>query len=133
MGTDRPFILWAEDDPMDQHLIAAVAEGSPARLQFAADGVHLLEALRGRRPDLVVLDLKMPRMGGLEALRRLRGDPSTAALPVVVFSSGSIPAELDAAERLGVEAIVQKPIQFDALGAAVRSILGRASSLAGLA
>lgn len=126
---DGPSILWAEDDPQDQQLIlAALEDARPApRLAFAGDGVTLLKEVGRRFPDLVVLDLKMPRMGGLEALRRLRGEAATRHVPVVIFSSGSLPDEIAQCRELGVLDTVQKPIEFSAFVAAVRAILGMAT------
>src|ERR1041384_7567679 len=123
----RARILWAEDDRQDQALIRAALDGkAPADIAFAEDGFALLEQLGRRLPDLVVLDLKMPRMGGLEALRRLRAEPATRNLPVVVFSSGSLPDEIAQVRRLGVLAVVQKPIEFGAFVAAVQGIVRHA-------
>ena len=123
-----PFILWAEDDRQDQELIRAALDstaGAP-KVVFAEDGMRLLERMARRAPDLVVLDLKMPRMGGLEALRRLRAEPGTRHVPVVVFSSGSLPEEIARVRRLGVLAVVQKPIEFGAFVAAVQGIVRHA-------
>lgn len=118
-------ILWAEDDLQDQALIRAALEGAKGtpRVSFVADGVALLQEIGRRPPALVVLDLKMPRMGGLEALRRLRAEPATRHVPVVVFSSGSLPDEIAQVQRLGVRGVVQKPIEFGAFVAAVEGIV----------
>ena len=118
-------ILWAEDDRQDQQLIQAALEGStPApRISFVEDGVAVLEAVGRDLPDLVVLDLKMPRMGGLEALRRLRAEPATRHVPVIVFSSGSLPNEIAQCRQLGVLDVVQKPIEFGLFVAAVQGIV----------
>src|SRR5688572_14879623 len=124
-------ILWAEDDRQDQQLIqAALEEVRPApRIAFAQDGVALLEAVGRRLPDLVVLDLKMPRMGGLEALRRLRKEPATRHVPVVIFSSGSLPDEVAQCRELGALDTVQKPIEFGAFVAAVQGIVKVATAV----
>jgi two-component system, response regulator len=121
-------IAWAEDDPQDQQLIRAALEGTAPtpHITFAGDGVALLDAVGRQPPTLVVLDLKMPRMGGLETLRRLRAEPATRNLPVVVFSSGSLPDEIDQCHRLGVLDTVQKPIEFGAFVAAVQGIVAAA-------
>ena len=128
-ANDGPSILWAEDDRQDQQLIlAALEDARPApRLAFAEDGVALLKEVGRRFPDLVVLDLKMPRMGGLEALRRLRGEAATRHVPVLVFSSGSLPDEIAQCRELGVLDTVQKPIEFTAFVSAVRGILRMAA------
>lgn len=123
--TDGLSILWAEDDRQDQQLIQAALEGArpPPLISFAEDGVTLLEAVGRSPPDLVVLDLKMPRMGGLEALRRLRAEPATRHVPVVVFSSGSLPDEIAQCRGLGVMDTVQKPIEFGLFVSAVQGIV----------
>lgn len=125
MPRPAPRILWAEDDPQDQELIRASLQElpRPPRVDFAEDGLSLMEGLARDPPGLVVLDLKMPRMGGLDTLRMLREEPSTRSVPVVVFSSGSLPHEVAQVQALGVLRVVQKPIGFDAFAAAVRDIV----------
>ena len=123
-------ILWAEDSSDDQQLLqAALAESSvpSGQVAFVGDGVAVLEALRRRRPTLVVLDLKMPRMGGLETLRRIRADTLVQDQRCAVFSSSRRPEELEACHALGVVAFLQKPLDFDGLCKAVRELHGLAA------
>jgi len=118
-------ILWAEDNPLDQQLIREALQQVPGapRLTFVADGVELLDRLeQRRRPGLVVVDLKMPRMGGLEALEALRRQPHTRALKVVVFSSTNRPEEIAECNRLGAQC-VQKPLDFAGLAPALARIV----------
>lgn len=117
-------VLWAEDNPQDRMLIqeSLAGLGGP-RLTLIPDGVLLLEALHQQKPDLVVLDLKMPRLGGLEALRRIRNHPEWRDLPVTIFSSGNQPEEVAACHALGVEEVVQKPVDFDLFSTAVQRIV----------
>lgn len=121
----RPRIAWAEDSVHDQILIRESLDGVMADVAFAADGLHLLEAVQGQKPDLVVLDLRMPRLGGLETLRRLRAQPNTRALPVCVFSAGDQPEEVAACRALGALDVVQKPVDFDQYMKAVRRITAK--------
>ncbi|MCA1811607.1 MAG: response regulator [Halobacteriales archaeon] len=118
-------ILWAEDNHDDQFLIrVAVNEPPlPVSLAFVDDGVLLLDALEGGTPDLVVLDLKMPRLGGLETLRRIRAHPAWSRLPVAIFSAGDNPHETQACRDFGVLDVVQKPVGLDRYAAAVRGIV----------
>ncbi|HUR63755.1 MAG TPA: response regulator [Candidatus Thermoplasmatota archaeon] len=122
-------ILWAEDNPLDQQLIreALHAVGDAPPITFVSDGVELLERLSLRAPRLVVVDLKMPRMGGLQALEALRHHPRTRGLDVVVFSSTNRPEELAECRRLGAHCI-QKPLDFAGLAPAVASIVARTRS-----
>jgi CheY-like chemotaxis protein len=124
-GPPSALILWAEDDMQDRQLIRAALDGEPkgVTVTFVEDGVQLLAAVARHLPDLVVLDLKMPRMGGLQALRTLRADQATRDLRVVVFSSGSLPEEIEQCRQLGVIDVVQKPIEFGAFAAAVEALV----------
>jgi CheY-like chemotaxis protein len=126
-GVSRPVhdVLWAEDNPKDQVLIQAALEDVPAapKVRFVSDGLLLLQALEGSLPDLVVLDLKMPRVGGLEALRRMRGTPRWSGLPVVIFSAGDNPEETQACYGLGARGVVQKPVSFQLFAEAVQRIV----------
>lgn len=121
-------VLWAEDNLQDQILIRAayeeVADAPP--LAFVNDGVYLLEELHKGRPRLVVLDLKMPRLGGLETLRRVRSESEWNDLPVCIFSAGNQPDETEACQALGALEVVQKPIDFELFTAAVQKIASRA-------
>jgi CheY-like chemotaxis protein len=118
-------ILWAEDNEGDRLLIRAALEDAPGvDVAFVDDGVQFLEALdSGRRPDLAVLDLRMPRIGGLEALQRVRRDPRHRDLPVAIFSAGNQPEETAACEALGVLAVGHKPVDFREFSAAVQRIV----------
>ncbi|HUR61018.1 MAG TPA: response regulator [Candidatus Thermoplasmatota archaeon] len=124
-------ILWAEDNPQDRMLIQESVGDLAPDLTLIPDGVLLLEALHRGLPDLVVLDLKMPRLGGLEALRRIRSHPAWKDLPVTIFSSGNQPDEVAACQTLGVEEVVQKPVDFDLFSSAVQRIVRSARSRPG--
>jgi two-component system response regulator len=118
-------VLWAEDNLEDQLLIRAALSdlrGAP-RVEFADDGANLLDRLEEGAPDLVVLDLKMPRIGGLEALRRMRATPELARLPVSIFSAGDHPGETAACLELGALQVVQKPVDFRQFTEAVHRVV----------
>lgn len=115
-------ILWAEDNAKDRALIWDCIDGHPG-VTIVNDGVLLLEALEKTRPDLVVLDLKMPRMGGIDALRAIRNHPEWQSLRVVIFSSGERPDEITQCRTLGALDIVEKPVDFDVFTAAVDRVL----------
>ncbi len=120
-----PDILWAEDNSQDRRLIHAALQDIPGapRVAFVEDGLVLLQELAKGTPRLVVLDLKMARLGGIEALRRMRAHPKRKDLPVVIFSSSSLPEEIAVCEQLGVLDYVQKPIDFDSFALAVERVV----------
>lgn len=117
-------VLWAEDSDADRFLIrAAIAElGSPVRVTFVGDGAAVLVGLSREQPDLVVLDLDMPGLGGIETLRRIRGAGPTATQPIALFSSHR-GRELEGADLAACSAYVQKPVAFTAFVAAVALVL----------
>ncbi|MEK6975768.1 MAG: response regulator [Candidatus Thermoplasmatota archaeon] len=121
----QPQVLWAEDNARDRMLIQDSMEdlGQAPGLHLVTDGEVLLEALERKRPDLIVLDLKMPRLGGIDVLHRIRTEAKWRALPVIIFSSGNRADELDQCRALGVVEIVEKPVDFDAFRAEVQRVV----------
>jgi len=116
-------ILLAEDNPMDVELtLEALADHNLAnRVVVVSDGVEAMEYLRREGayadrppgdPTVVLLDIKMPRMDGLEVLRAVRSDPKLKTLPVVVLTSSREEQDLLEAYALGVNAYVVKPVGF---------------------
>lgn len=118
-------IFWAEDDAADQFMIREAArQATPAaNITFFEDGQALVDAVARSRPEQVVLDIRMPRMSGVQALEALRQDPRNRDLPIVMFSTALIEGELELCVRLGVRAFVQKPSDFAAFEVAVGAIL----------
>jgi CheY-like chemotaxis protein len=91
----------------------------------AENGREGLEVVRTRRPDVVLLDVAMPIMDGIEMLRRLRADPQTAALPVIALSGKLDPAITERLGALGVRALIHKPHTVAELQARLREALQR--------
>lgn len=116
-------ILWAEDSPSDQHLIRAALRQmpNPPSVDFVTDGVQLLERLKESAPDLIVLDLGMPRMGGLETLERLQQAGSRVGL--VVFTAHDGAGEARQCMARGAHDVIQKPVGYVEFVAAVQRIV----------
>lgn len=129
-AANLPSILWAEDNVQDQMLISEAVRDAPVQVTFVPDGVQALEALRRSRPTLLVLDLRMPRLGGLDTLRQVRTDPTLRDLRTVVFSAGNQPDEVAACKALGALAVVQKPVDFAAFERAAQSVVAHARPVA---
>ncbi len=102
------------------------------KLHLVRDGAEALDFLFGtgayagrdvtRRPKVVLLDLKLPKVGGLEVLRRMRADARTRTIPVVVLTSSREEGDLVASYRLGVNSYIVKPMDFDRFFAAVSQL-----------
>jgi two-component system response regulator MprA len=120
-------ILWAEDSLDDQVLIRAALQNmvEPPEVEFVADGIQLLERVAADRPGLVVLDLGMPRMGGLETLERLQA--LGLGVGVVVFTSHDGEGEARQCRRRGAHDVIQKPTGFVEFVAAVQRIVSHAA------
>ena len=126
-------ILLAEDNPKDVELtLTALAENRLANeVVVARDGEEALDYLfrRGRfalrpegNPAVVLLDLKMPRVDGLEVLRRIKSDETLRTVPVVMLTSSREERDLVESYRLGINAYVVKPVGFEQFAGAVREI-----------
>jgi len=127
-------ILLVEDNPDDVELtIRALAKSHVAnKLDLAADGVEAMEYLAGTGkfagrdpsvlPQVVLLDLKMPRMDGLEVLRRIREDERTRLLPVVVLTTSSEERDRIESYKLGANSYIRKPVDFVQFAESVRQL-----------
>lgn len=125
-----PRILWAEDSDHDRMFIQAILGQLPSRpaTEFVADGEELLERIDEATPDLVVLDLQLPNVGGLEVLSRLQGRPTRPR--VVVFSGLESAAMVSACRGLGAADYVVKPVDFRQFRQTVERIVGSVSGQA---
>jgi CheY-like chemotaxis protein len=126
-------ILLAEDDPDDRMLtrralvesrmettVAAVTNGEELMQYLTREGAY--GEAEAPRPDLILLDLNMPRMDGREALREIKSDADLRRIPVVVLTTSEAEQDILQSYDLGVNAFVTKPVSFDALSEAMQSL-----------
>ncbi len=128
-----PFeILLVEDDPADARLARIALEDAKVmcNVHHVLDGVEALEFLRragpkwqdAPRPDLVLLDLNMPRLDGRGVLNAMKGDPQLRTIPVVVLTTSDVARDVAASYALGANSYVTKPMDVDEFCAVVRGI-----------
>jgi CheY-like chemotaxis protein len=120
-------IVLVEDNPDDEALTlrALKKNGIANEVRVLRDGQEAIDCLLdpdGVFPDLVLLDLKLPRIDGLDVLRRLRADPRTALLPIVILTSSKEDRDLVESYRLGANSYIRKPVDFDQFTEAVRHL-----------
>jgi len=119
-------ILLVEDDPDDEELaMTSLRQHHIGRIHTVHDGVEALEYLhQGTQelPRVVLLDLKLPRVDGVEVLRRIRAHPRTEMLPVVIMTSSKLERDRISSYRWGANSFVTKPIDFDQFREAVRQL-----------
>lgn len=125
--TDRPLrVLAADDNPTNRRVIVLMLEAAGCEVTLAQDGSEAVEAWRGGGFDLVLMDLRMPVMDGLSAIRTMRAEESARGLPrtpAVVLSANTSPSDRTASAAAGADAHVGKPIRSEALFAAMEAAL----------
>lgn len=131
---EEKVILLVEDNPDDIILTKIALEKSRVanKVVVAEDGVEALEYLFGqgkysgrdttKLPEVVLLDIKLPRISGLEVLKKIRSNPVTRLLPVVILTSSSMDRDVVGGYELGCNSYITKPVDFEQFVAAVRQL-----------
>lgn len=133
MNTKPLHIVLAEDDDGHATLVQRNLEraGLVNGFQRFKDGQEALDFLRGEgayagqvlaHPPLVLLDIKMPRVDGIEVLRQLRSDPRTAMVPVIMLTTTDDPREIERCYQLGCNVYVTKPVDYQAFVEAIKRL-----------
>ncbi|MDD2805698.1 MAG: response regulator [Elusimicrobiales bacterium] len=122
-------LLLADDDKAFHRVITRLFEGPDWEVSTAEDGRAALEHISARPPDVIVLDLNMPVMGGRQLLAELRRNPETAFIPVIIISGDSGPEEQAAEFKLGADDFVPKPFEASELAARIEAAVRRARRL----
>jgi adenylate cyclase len=120
---DPPRILIVDDNEHNRAILAARLGAHGYATAEACDGVEALEMVGSEAPDLILLDVSMPRMDGLEVCRRLRSDPNVGLVPIILVTARSDSKDVVAGLEAGADEYLAKPIDQQALVARVRSML----------
>ena len=134
MLNDQVEILLVEDDPEDLDLTMRALNDAHVcnRIQVARDGEEALDFIfcrgphserdRDCHPKLILLDLKLPKVDGLEVLQQIKGDPRTRGVPVVILTSSKQEQDMVQGYQLGANSYIQKPVDFDQFQSTIKSL-----------
>jgi PAS domain S-box-containing protein len=113
-GTPVRTVLYVEDNPANLELVEQLIARRPElRLLSAADGILGVEFARAYQPHVILMDINLPGISGLEAMRRLRADPATAHIPVIALSANAVPRDIEKALEAGFLSYLTKPIKVN--------------------
>jgi len=116
-------ILYVEDNEFNRKIVRQLLARTTYQLREAADGEEGVAAAIATPPDLILMDIQLPKMSGLDATRALRNDPRTASVPIIVVTSFALSGDDQKATAAGATAYLAKPYSPRALLAKIREIL----------
>jgi CheY-like chemotaxis protein len=120
----HPLVLVVDDDPHVRPVLVRLLQRHGLRVVNASDGYGALAAVTAHRPDVVLLDIKMPGLDGFEVLRRMKANPETAHIPVIILTANDLsePARAQGLD-LGARAYLEKPIAYERLISAINAVI----------
>jgi CheY-like chemotaxis protein len=118
-----PKILLVEDNEASADALARRLERRNYQVRVAADGVQAVEMAKSEKPDLILMDLGLPKMDGWDATAHLKNDPETGGIPIIVLSARAMPNDRHQALAAGGDDFDSKPVQFDRLLQKIETLL----------
>ena len=116
-------VLIVDDNEQNRELLQAFMESLPVKLVTAADGVEALEKVAEHKPDLILLDIMMPKMSGFQVCKRIKGDPKTRDIQVLMVTALNELGDIEQATECGTDDFVSKPVNKFELLTRVKSLL----------
>jgi CheY-like chemotaxis protein len=127
MATDKSSaktIIVVDDNPDIVNIVKTILEGKGYNVMCAYSGAELFTKLKEKKPDLIILDIMMPEMDGLEVLTRLKGVPETASLPVILLTAKVQYEDVLGGYKLGADYYITKPFTSTQLTNGINLLLG---------
>jgi CheY-like chemotaxis protein len=118
-----PLILVVDDNEAGLFLVRTVLELDGFRIEAAASSEEVLERLKVRSPDLILMDVQLPGQDGLSLTRQLKADPGTAAIPIVALTAHAMAGDREQALAAGCSGYISKPIDTRTFGDVIRQYL----------
>lgn len=122
----EPLILIVDDNVDAREMYAIYLEHAGFRSAEAADGETAIDLAKRDRPAVILMDATMPRLDGWEAARRLKADPATRSIPLIMLTAHAFPEHRERAAEVGADAFLAKPVLPDTLAAEIRKVLAAA-------
>jgi CheY-like chemotaxis protein len=119
-----PRVLIADDNPQNAELLDAHLDGTGYETKIAANGEETLALAREWKPDVILLDIMMPRLSGFEVCKRLRADPATRGAGVLMVTALDQPTDVERAVEVGTDDFVTRPVNKTELVLRVKALLG---------
>jgi CheY-like chemotaxis protein len=116
-------VLIVDDNPQNVELLSAFLESLPVQLQTAVDGVDALEAVEKHKPDLILLDVMMPRMSGFQVCRKLKADDRTKHIKILMVTALNELGDIEQATDCGTDDFISKPVNKLELIMRVKNLL----------
>ena len=116
-------ILIVDDNPQNVELLQAFLESLPVTIHTAVDGIDALEKVAEFSPDLILLDVMMPRMSGFQVCKKLKGDPKTKDIQILMVTALNELGDIEQASEVGTDDFVSKPVNKIELQTRVKSLL----------
>jgi two-component system, OmpR family, alkaline phosphatase synthesis response regulator PhoP len=116
-------VLIVDDNPQNLELLQAFLESLPVKIVSAVDGVDALRKVEEHNPDLILLDIMMPQMSGFQVCRRLKGDPKTRDIQILMVTALNELGDIEQANECGTDDFVSKPVNKIELLTRVKSLL----------
>jgi two-component system cell cycle response regulator DivK len=108
-------VLVVEDDEMNRALVAKYLKREGYKVLFAQDGLRGVELAQAETPDLILMDLELPELNGWEATRRIKADPATSHIPVLVLTAHALQTDVIDAANAGCDGYEAKPVSYSRL------------------
>ena len=119
-----PRVLIADDNPQNAELLDAHLDGTGYETKVAANGEETLALAREWKPDVILLDIMMPRLSGFEVCKRLRADPATRGAGILMVTALDQPTDVERAVEVGTDDFVTRPVNKTELVLRVKALLG---------
>ena len=121
-------ILLVEDAPDNRNIAELILLDAGHTVVSVTDGVSAIAAAVDIHPDVILMDLSIPRIDGWEATRRLKLDPATSSIPVIAFTAHALPNDIERAHAAGCDSVIATPFEIDFFLKQINALLGPLAS-----